>query len=322
LMTVYVPYLPVFGLLFLPLPWLPFTASYLVWSGLGMVALALYLRHFCQVLKVQLQPLLLAQWMLSLPVLANLALGQVNVFLVICLGEWFLAYQSGRYWRSGVWLAGLLIKPQTLILLLPILVISRNWSLVAGFSLGVGLVTGISLLLAGWDGVATSIRLAGGFAGPLIQTGPTMMNFRALALNLEPILPDAIAWGLAVVGMVGTAWFVFHIWRVKSNQGKHALLKLVLLTCCGTFTITWHSHFYLWMSGMPMLVILDGARRLPLGVRVWWSLGMPLTYILVYLVQPHLARNALGMAYLVFNLLLLKWAAEREVGLFLAEIPK
>jgi hypothetical protein len=251
------------------------------------------------------------EWMVCLPLLSNLVLGQINVFLVVCLGEFILAYVNGRQVRSGLWLAGMLIKPYILILLLAGLAVSRRWRVLYGFGAGLLIVLGSSFIMAGVDGVAASLELAFRFAGPLIQTGSTMMNWRALALNLEAILPGWANWVTAGVGMTVVAAIALLRWLQPNQEAGNNFLRLILATLSATFAISWHSHFYLMVLLIPILLILDQHDKLPASILAAWAFGPPGLYLSVFLVQPDMARNMLGLGYLGLNLFLLAWAVRQ-----------
>jgi hypothetical protein len=312
LLHVSLPYLPVFVLLFLPLTAFEFKTSYLLFSILNLVILTAYLVRFCKALGVRSGSLRLLEWVVCLPVLSNLILGQMNVFLVVCLGEFILAYLRGTQTRSGWWLAGMLIKPHTLILLLPGLAVSRRWRILYGFGAGLLIVLGSSFLLAGVDGVAASINLALRFAGPLIQTGPMMMNWRALALNLKAFLPGWAAWGTAALGMIVVAVISLRGWLHHSQESGSRFFLLILATFAATFTLSWHSHFYMLILLIPILLLLDQQNMLPSSILAAWIFGPLGLYLLVILVQQNLARNMLGLAYLGVNLILWVWAIRRH----------
>lgn len=310
-LRVSMPYLPVYVLLFLPLTAFDFTQSYLTFTLINVAGLALYLARFTRAMRVPLGGLRLLQWVICLPVLANLYLGQMNLLLVITLGEFTLALVRGLEKRSGIWLGVMLIKPHSLILLLPGLFLSRRWRILLGFGISAAVVVAASLLLGGTQGVLESSRLTLRFAGPLIQTGPTMMNWRGLALNLAQVLPAGIAWGVAVVGMILTAGVVLSAWRDRPGGSPAGWVLLILATYAGTCAIAWHAHFYLLMALIPLLAYLDGRQVLPTGILAIWLLAPPLVYLLAYLFSPPLVRNGFGMGMLALDVLLLVWAATR-----------
>jgi hypothetical protein len=310
-LRVSMPYLPVYVVLFLPLTALDITQSYLIFTLVNAAGLALYLVRFNKAMQAPLSGLRLVQWILCLPALASLYLGQMNLLLVIALGEFTLAMLRGQEKRGGLWLGLMLMKPHTLILLLPGLLAGRRWRALLGFGAGAAAVLGASLLLAGTQGVLESNRLALRFAGPLIQTAPTMMNWRGLALNLALILPDWIAWGLAVAGMILTAGVVLVLWLSRPGGSPSRWVLLILATYAATCAVAWHAHFYLLMPLIPLLACLDGQRRLPTGILAAWLLGPPLVYLLAYLINPQFVRNGFGMGMLVLDLLLLSWSTIR-----------
>ncbi len=303
------PYLPVFVLFFLPLTLLDFTTSYLLWVCLNLAFLVIYLMFFSKAIGEQIGGFRLFQWVICIPVIANLFLGQMNLWLVICLGEFTRYAMTGWRVRSGYWLGGMLLKPQTLVLFLPGLVLGQNWGALLGFLASLLIILGISLVLAGPQGLAANALLMVKFAGPLVQTAPSMMNFRALALNLSSHLP---AWTTWAVGIAATSLVVFSVlwyWREHSGGPQSRFALLLLATCAGAFAITWHSHFYLLMCLIPLLLYLDQNKKLPLSVSSVWLFGPFILYGVASLVRPDLVRNLFGLGMLALNQFLLTWAA-------------
>ena len=58
-----------------------------------------------------------------MPVFLNFFFGQVNLWLLICAGEFFRAFLSAKPLKAGLFLGGWLLKPQLLILIIPFLLI-------------------------------------------------------------------------------------------------------------------------------------------------------------------------------------------------------
>lgn len=303
------PYLPVFVLLFLPLQLPDFTAGYLLWVCVNLAILVLYPLRFAKALGVRPGGFHLLQWVICLPVIVNLYLGQMNLVLMLCLGEFTLALLRDQRTRAGLWLAGMLIKPHTLPLLLLGLLISRQWVVIRGFLAGALVVAGASAALAGLEGVRSSLTLAAEFAGPLIKTAPTMMNWRAFALNLSAIIPDGWAWVISIAGMMLVAGVASYLWLRWNNLSDTGTVLLVLTAYAGTLTLAWHSHFYLLVSLVPLLVYLDSKKVLSLSVRTAWMLGPPIWFILVSVLDPSGSRNWFGMGMLALSLYLFAWAA-------------
>lgn len=303
------PYLSLFVPLFIPLTVLDFTASYFFWVVFNLAALGIYLLRFMRALGERVRAFELLQWVICLPVISNLFLGQMNVWLVICIGEFALWYGRGGRLRSGLWLGGMLLKPHTLVLLLPGLALGRSWKALLGFTLGFLVVLGVSVLLAGPQGLAANARLIYEFAGPLIQTAPSMMNYRALALQLSHHLPAWVVWGTGMFAAILAVIAVLKNWLRRPAGSSTCFARLLLITFAGTFAISWHSHFYLLMLLIPFLMFLDRKQALPLYIWSLWLFGPPLLYGLASLLQPDLVRNLFGLGMLVLNQLLLAWGA-------------
>jgi hypothetical protein len=138
-----------------------------------------------------------------------------------------------------------------------------------------------------------------------------MMNWRSLALNLSVFISVWSAWSFAIIGMVLMTTLVLYLWLRLSKLVEGGLVLIILATYAGTLTIAWHSHFYLLMPLIPLLIYLHGRRMLPLSVQSAWLLGPPLWYILVYLINPSSARNWFGLGMLALSLLLAAWASLR-----------
>ncbi len=113
------PYLPAFVLLFLPLPALDYVPGFVIWDLVNLIILLIYLYRFYKSLGNGNEGGVLFQLLACLPVASNLLLGQINVFMVVCIGEFLLASLKEKEWSAGLWLGGLLLKPQILIFILP-----------------------------------------------------------------------------------------------------------------------------------------------------------------------------------------------------------
>ncbi len=153
------------------------------------------------------------------------------------------------------------------------------------------------------------------FAGPLIQTAPTMTNWRSLALNLDLLLPGWLAWSIGIAGMLATIWWVLSLWRRNTLLSDEGFVLLVLVTYAGTCALSWHSHFYLLMPLIPLLLYLDGRGRLPLPLLAAWLLGPPIWFGIVSIFWPGLVRNLFGLGMLALDLAILIWGRGRFLAL-------
>jgi hypothetical protein len=189
------PEFEVLGILYLPIFILPFRLFALLglktglflWMGINILGLVFYLRFFVNKLfghRPGAQLLLIL--MLSLPVYQTIFYGQVNLLLVIAVGEFIRALLSKKPVLAGIWLAGLLIKPHLLILILPFLLIQRQFKALGGFAVAALSVGGVSLALVGWEGlIQLKDAVLAAAAGGVASNPMFMMNWRMLGIYLS-----------------------------------------------------------------------------------------------------------------------------------------
>ena len=104
--------------------------SYWIWTAANLALLAGYLLFFLNKVRPKLPAAgsdrkLVFIMLLSFPAIETLIWGQVEVFLLICTGEFIRSALNRKPFLSGLWLGGLLLKPQILILIVPVLLILR-----------------------------------------------------------------------------------------------------------------------------------------------------------------------------------------------------
>ena len=138
--------------------------SYWIWTGINLAVLIGYLFFFLRRTFPVNTPLSSAKQMLllmlfSYPVFVSLTEGQVEVFLVVCMGEFIRYALDKKPLPSGVWLGGLVLKPQLLIIIIPVLIIQKNWKVLLGFFASSGLIIGSSFILSGPRGMRSLIEL-------------------------------------------------------------------------------------------------------------------------------------------------------------------
>ncbi len=304
------PYLPVFLIPFLAL--LPFQAwtGFLIWTAFNLVLIVLYLWRFSTALQKKPEGSFLALVLLSFPFFISLLMGQVSVFLLIFLGEFFLAGDRNRPFRAGLWLGGLLVKPQVLILLLPGLLLTRRFKTVAAFGAISLAILGSSVLLVGVSGIQDMVHLLQLYSAGTASSNAhvaEMMNWRALAVNLETLLPPRLVWGIAVAGI--TATIALGLAFFLRRPGKSALP--LLGACAATCAATWHSTLPLGLLFAVPLLALHNQAQLPRWLLAAWSLAPAGLYVLTSVATPQYADNITGIGMLAMNLFILGWAAKK-----------
>ncbi|RME36205.1 MAG: DUF2029 domain-containing protein [Thermoflexia bacterium] len=112
--------------------------------------------------------------------------GQTNGLLAVFAGEFLRAIRKGRPFQAGLWLGGLWLKPQILLLILPALLLQRQGWVLAGFGSTSLLLVGLSLLLAGPQTLLRLISLWLAFAQGIPTIIPeVMINWRMVGIRLD-----------------------------------------------------------------------------------------------------------------------------------------
>jgi len=310
------PYPPAFVLpfqafaLFRPAP------GYWIWAILNLGGLAWYLRFFAR--KTTGEPLawrLLAVLMLSWPVYLNFVSGQLNVVLAIAMGEFMRASLARKPYLAGVWLGGLLVKPQFLLLIGLVLLLRRAWRILAGLAAVTAVVGGISVWLVGRDGLLQLLDLwslfARGQQGAIAQG--VMMNWRMVGLSLSALTSPAIGWSMAIVGMVLTLVAALYLWRKEVRAQSPLFPSAMLGTLAATALLAWHSHYTSAVILLaPLILLSQPENRLPRYTLIAWALFPTLLYLSALGVGPLLLwlipRGAESLpAFLTSGIFLSAW---------------
>ncbi len=254
-----VPFLPVFLLPFQFLALLDARTSFGLWTAVNVALLLWYLRWFIRrTCGHPSEKRLLIAAMLSFPVFVTLFEGQVNVFLTICVGEFLRATGNGRPLRAGIWLGGLLLKPQFLILILPALLVQRAWKSLIGFAVSACVFIVVSFGLVGREGVIHMMQLWIGYSGGLATNAPeNMMNWRMVIVRLSTLGLIWLGWSIGMAGILLSLLAVGFLWRTPISPRSADYTIAVLGTLAGTGVITWHSHIHMLILLIPPLLFVS-----------------------------------------------------------------
>jgi hypothetical protein len=316
-----IQYLPIFILPFSLLARLDFPISLWVWQVVNLVGLVGYLWFFARKASGKtslLQVVLL--FLVSLPVLLNFHYGQVNVWLLICVGEFLRATQDKKPYAAGLWLGGLLIKPHLLILLLPFLLIQKRYKEILGFGLSALIVMGLSFVLVGVDGfIALKDVMFEAAQGGVSSGYEYMMNWRMVSHYVEMFSSPLVGRAVLIALMVITAGLPLVIFRKKIAADSPRFAVAVLGVLAATTAVTYHIHVHTAMILIPVLLYLSERGQInPKWVR-GWSIGPILFYFFQYILAVLLLQGILpeafavlgqisyGMGMLVVNMMLLGW---------------
>lgn len=249
-------YLPVFLLPFQALALLPPKSAAAVWMGLTLLGTTLYLRAFVARLGERHPGShLLLMLMVSLPVFLNFFLGQVNLWVMICVGEFLLAASAGRDVASGAWLSGMLLKPQLLILMTPAIVMQGWKKAFLGMAAAGTIILGGSWLLAGTEGLHRLAQLWFSYVGELRTGDPQlMMNWRMIGVLLRQLGAASLGQIVAILGSSLTALAALFIWYRRLDINSRDFPIAVLGIMAATAATAWHSHVHMAMILIPPLL--------------------------------------------------------------------
>lgn len=310
------PFLPIFIVFFQLFALFPPVPAFYIWSLLNLIGFFFYIRFFLKSLKVQKWQRLTIMGMLAFPSFLNLFWGQINLLLLVCIGEFIRNNLDKREFRAGLWLGGLILKPQLLILIGPVMLLQRKWKLLGGFSSTIVITLISSLLLGKLTSLINLANLLTKYVpGIASNAQENMMNWRMVGERLSSFLPTSISWGIAAIGIAGTTLVTYLLWRKPLSSSSPTFLIAFTGTLAATMAVTWHSHIHMAMILIPPILSLYDRQVFPRKLFNWWVLGV--LFIVLFLTLPvkllNLDRyNTLagltGFCMLIFNLIILVWA--------------
>jgi len=270
---------PVFVFPFQVLSKINFEPSYWVWTFINLILLIGYLIYFTKKIfpghleKVPGKKLLLLM-LISYPVWANFAEGQVNIFLVICAGEFIHQAIKKKPVLSGFWLGGLLLKPQLLILIIPILLLMHSCKAISGFILSSFIVLLTSFLLSGFAGMKAMVDLWTRYSAGIATSTPEMMiNWRMIGVNINSVFGTSFGWVITGLGMALTIVLVFILLNARPSFGSSAWIITMAAVFSATLAVTWHSHIHMAVVLIPFLIYASRFNLLSEKVIFSWAIG-------------------------------------------------
>lgn len=246
--------------------------------------LAWFYKSTSKIYNVVLDGVLVPLLFFSYPVFINFFAGQVEVILLICTGQFIYCALKKREIQSGLWLGGLLVKPQVLVLIIPGLILKKLWKPLIGFLISSIVILSSSLLLTGFDGMISMAKLWLNFAEGRVNFGTpgSMANWRMVGYLFSNWSNSNLGWVFGAIGMV----ISLIIWAKLSLKNYPYGSYPWILNFLGIFAIscafTWHSHIHMGMVLIPFLLILGPLHGS--GFKTWindlWVFGFPVAYLI------------------------------------------
>jgi len=293
---------------------LPSVTAFVVWDVINGIGVLGYL--FLWTKRLKLPPAeafpLGAILFLSAANFTNLLFGQVNVFLLVAVGEAVFHLMRGRAFQAGLWLALGWVKPQMILLIVLVLVLKRNRGFAFGFLSGSILVGLLSFFLGGIEGFEGVLNTLLHWPGVLRTSGITWIS---LVDNLRMKgLASVLAWliGLWIALTALWAWYQ----TTPSSRLPETLPLFFLSTLAAEAILMPHGNTYMALAlGIPWLVFIAqfAHRSQYWWVLILWSLVPGLLFITTtQAISVGRAHDVLGLFMLLAHLLTLLTVRTRQ----------
>jgi glycosyl transferase family 87 len=211
---------PFFILPFIVLARLPYSWAYFLWLVLSVVLYVTAFLLLWRTLKEIPRDAWLVASLLSLsfmPFLVEcLAGGQTSAVGFFCLTLAIISERRGHYVLSGLALSLCTYKPTLLLLILPMLLITRRYQTIPGFVAGCGVLAFISVLIVGWQGCLAYINNLLFFANASTSTVSGLRSWKYVDINsfFRPLLENFpyLRWTLTGAVFLIVLPFLFRLW--------------------------------------------------------------------------------------------------------------
>ncbi len=226
---------------FAPLSKLPFAAAYLLWAAMNaamLAALAVALdRHLAAVPRFP-RRVFLAVFACSIPAVTNIVFGQVDFIIFAAMFAAYLLLRDERDTLAGVVLAAVLLKPQFLLGVVPMLLLWRQWRTLGALGLSGSVLIVLPTLLTDPGALAANARFIAHYpgAGDGLQVNAALMsNLRGLIVSVGGRddtwlwLPPALALAAAAYAVALPRWRLAEHGRVAADQAYALAVMLPLL---------------------------------------------------------------------------------------------
>ena len=240
-----------------PLASLSFERAFVMWTAINVAVLALLPLVLMPCIPlVARRPYVGLIGFFFLPVLVALTLGQDSILLLFVISLAYLLMHKKMDLTAGLVLALASIKFQYLIVLIPLLLMSRKWRVVAGIGLGCAGLAAVSTYVISWRGFENYfgfVRAIDTLAGPGAPNPALMVNVRGFLAGTGWAMHSLTLNAVGVGVLLGLAAICALSAPVSRKNGLvFAVYIAVALTAAP------YAHFpdatLLWL---PVLLALD-----------------------------------------------------------------
>lgn len=261
-------YLSIFLIPFYFLSFLSLPAGYWFWTIFNFLALIFYLlfliKNFSgENVSSTYKKILLLSLLLSYPVCINFLKGQIELVNLICCGEFLRHAVKKKPLISGLWLGGMLLKPQLLILVVLALFLLKNLKVIHGFMISAAGIVITSVAISGVEGSLKLLKLWTDTDQLYSSFAPeNMANWRMIGIIFNNFTSSSLGWILTIVGTIATVIVCFIFLRRRPVMGTNPWVTALFAIFAASCLISWHSHIHSSMVLLPFLLITQLTRSL------------------------------------------------------------
>jgi hypothetical protein len=255
------PYPPFLALPFWLLAKLPYVYSNLAWL---LISLSLYMLGLTVILR-SLQAIprqyFLTCVLLALsfePFIIECILGGQTSSLGFCaIALFFYLYQCRRFMFSGFALGLCLYKPTLLVVILPILLVSKQTRVLLGFALCGLMLTLISVLFFGLDTCVNWFEIAFGFAGA-VGSEEVFKTYKYIDIVsfCRLLFGDLSQTFQILLACIWGAWFIIYLFLLRRFKVNNCYSHRLIFASILTWTTVFNIYFPIYDSIIIVLAVL------------------------------------------------------------------
>jgi len=243
---------PFFVLLFAVLAHLPYQWAYLIWMmisiGLYVGGLWLLRGTYTSIPRDAWSTAMLLAFSFTPFLVEGLSGGQVSVFGFFWLALALSLERRRHLLLSGAALSVCAYKPTLLVLILPMLVITRRWGLLRGFAIGsLGLAV-LSLLAVGWQGCCNYVEMLLLFLTTTTGAASGLRTWKYVDINsFSRLLAGEhafVRWALVLAAVGGTLPLLVRGWWKANGERENVRSLIWAMTIIWTLVLNVYLGIY------------------------------------------------------------------------------
>ena len=305
---------PFFILPFTVLARLPYSWAYFIWL---LASVVLYVVAFFLMWRT-LNAIPRDAWLMALllslsfmPFLVEcLAGGQTSAVGFFFVALAIIAERRGHQILSGLALSLCLYKPTLLVLILPMLVITRRYSTFLSFVVGCGLLTLISVLVVGWQGCLRYVDTLLYFTNASTSAVSGLRSWKYVDINsfFRLLLGDYphLRWTLTLAVALIVLPILFRLWWKADSKQRSSRSLVWALTLTWTLVLNLYLGIYdttLIVLSMLLLTQVFYSQNDQVELSRSYKFILLLVYAVPWITQPIARLSGVQIYTLVLALL-------------------